>query len=191
MQHARERPARAGADVGRGARDQAGDADAAEQRRADIGDALRHQLAIGAVTASGHAVGDHRRQQRLDGGRAARTRSHPAAPPVAFASENAGSAGDGNSRGMPPKRLPMVSTGSDSAAVAIAASTTAIRMPGQDGRQRRKPAMMAMLTTATPSADGLTVCRPPASAASFGTNSLGSFPASVMPDEIARAGLRR
>lgn len=75
----------------------------------------------------------------------------------ALASENAGSAGDGNSRGKPPKRLPMVSIGSDSAAVAMAASTTAIRMPGQDGCQRRKPAMMAMLTKATASADGLTV----------------------------------
>jgi hypothetical protein len=49
----------------------------------------------------------------------------------AFSNENAGSAGEGNSRGMPPKRLPMVSTGSDSAAVAIAASTTAIRMPAR------------------------------------------------------------
>ena len=54
----------------------------------------------------------------------------------AFASENAGSAGSGNSRGMPPKRVPMVSTGSDSAQVASAATATAIRMPGQVGRQR-------------------------------------------------------
>ncbi|MET4067989.1 hypothetical protein ABID58_002784 [Bradyrhizobium sp. S3.2.6] len=53
--------------VGRGARNQAGDTDAAEQRCADICGALRHQLAIGAVTAPGHAVGDHRRQQRFDG----------------------------------------------------------------------------------------------------------------------------
>lgn len=100
----------------------------------------------------------------------------------AFSNENAGSAGDGNARGMPPKRLPMVSIGSDSTAVAIAASTTAIRIPGQDGRQIRKAAMMAMLTSATPSADGLMVFRPPASATSFGTNALGSFPASVMPE---------
>ncbi len=67
MQHAGDRAARAGADVGRGPRDGAGDADAAEQRRADIGKALRHQFAIRAMPAAGHAVGHHRRQQRLDG----------------------------------------------------------------------------------------------------------------------------
>src|SRR6187402_972922 len=82
---------------------------------------------------------------------------------VAFASENAGKAGDGSSRGMPPKREPTVSTGSDSTVQATAASTTAIRMPGQDGRQRRKPAMMAMLAMATATADGLMVGRPAAS----------------------------
>src|SRR3954469_581896 len=76
----------------------------------------------------------------------------------AFASENAGKAGEGSSRGMPPKREPTVSTGSDSTAHATAASTTAIRMPGQDGSQRRRPAMMAMLTTATATGDGLPVC---------------------------------
>src|SRR5882757_4577297 len=72
---------------------------------------------------------------------------------LTFSSENTGKAGDGNSRGMPPKRLPMVSTGSDSAALATAANTTAIRMPGQDGRQRRKPAMMTMLAMAMATAD--------------------------------------
>jgi hypothetical protein len=60
MEYARQRPMRAGADVGRRARDQPGHADAAEQRRADIGDALRHQLAIRAVPPAGHAVRDHR-----------------------------------------------------------------------------------------------------------------------------------
>src|ERR1700744_4389694 len=77
-----------------------------------------------------------------------------------FAIENAGSAGDGNSRGMPPKRVPMGSTGSDSARVATAASTTAIRMPGHVGRQRRSTAMTAMLTTAIAMADGLAVGSP-------------------------------
>ncbi len=66
VQHAGDRPARAGADIGRGAGDGAGDADAAEQRRGDVGRALRHQLAVGAMPAPGHAVGDHRREQALD-----------------------------------------------------------------------------------------------------------------------------
>ena len=32
----------------------------------DSGLALRHQLAIGAMASAGHAVGHHRREQRLD-----------------------------------------------------------------------------------------------------------------------------
>jgi hypothetical protein len=99
----------------------------------------------------------------------------------AFCSENAGNAGDDSSRGMPPKRLPIVSTGNDSAQVSIAASTTAIRMPGQDGRKRRSAAMTTMLTTATAMAAGLAVRSPPASAMSLGTNSPGSFADSVIP----------
>ena len=34
--------------------------------RDDVGDALRDELAVRAVPAAGHAVGDHGRQQRLD-----------------------------------------------------------------------------------------------------------------------------
>ena len=57
---------RAGADIGRGARDRAGHADAAEQGRGDVGDALRHHLHIVAVLAPGHAVGHLGGQQALD-----------------------------------------------------------------------------------------------------------------------------
>ena len=99
----------------------------------------------------------------------------------AFSSENAGQAGNGNSLGMPPKRVPMVSTGSDSAHVANAAAATANRMPGQVGRHWRSTAMMAMLNTATLTAEALTVGSPRASASSFGINSPGSLPVRVMP----------
>ena len=68
VQHARDRRTRAGAHVGRGARDRAGRGQAAEQRRADVGDALRDQFAVGAMAAADHAVGDDRRQQRFDAG---------------------------------------------------------------------------------------------------------------------------
>ena len=71
MQHARDRAVRARAHIGRGAGDGAGHADAAEERRADIGDALRDQLAVRAMPPSGHAVGDDRRKQRLRSRRAA------------------------------------------------------------------------------------------------------------------------
>jgi len=66
MQHARDRAAGAGPHIGGGPGDRAGDADAAEQGRCDIGHALGHQLAIGAVTPPAHAVRDHGRQQALD-----------------------------------------------------------------------------------------------------------------------------
>ena len=66
MQHAGDGPVRAGAHVGRRARDRARDADAAEQARRDVGDALRHELAVRAMPAARHAVGDDGRQQRLD-----------------------------------------------------------------------------------------------------------------------------
>ena len=43
-----------------------GGRDAAEQRRRDVGDALRDQLHVGAVPPADHAVGDDRGEQRLD-----------------------------------------------------------------------------------------------------------------------------
>ena len=41
---------------------------AASQRCRGVGDALRDQLAVGAMAAADHAVGHHRGQQRLDAG---------------------------------------------------------------------------------------------------------------------------
>ena len=152
---------------------------------ADIGDALRHQLAIGAMTASGHAVGHHRRQQRFDraeqregdrvgqhGGRL-RERERRQAPATAVRAECRRSA----CRWFRPAAT--------ARHVATAASTTAIRMPGQDGRQRRRPAMMAMLTIATATADGLTVCRPPRRAPRVSARIRPApSPGSVIPNEI-------
>ena len=66
MKHAGDRSARAGADIRGRARDRAGNRKAAECCGRDVTDALGDQLAVGAVTATGHAVGDHRRQKRLD-----------------------------------------------------------------------------------------------------------------------------
>ncbi len=175
MQHAGDRTARAGADIGRGARDGAGDADAAEQRRADIGKALRHQLAIGAMPAAGHAVGDHRRQQRLDGAeqregdrvgqhglrllqRERRQRRQRQFPRNAA---EAGADGLDRQREAPRRRAPR--------------RATAIRMPGQFGRSRLSTTMSAMLTAATATAEELAVGSPRASAASFGISSPGSL----------------
>ncbi|MCY1413089.1 hypothetical protein D9M71_285140 [compost metagenome] len=67
MDDPRQRAVAAVADVGRGAGDGAGGGEAAEQRRGDVGDALADQFLVGVVAGAGHAVGDHRREQRLDG----------------------------------------------------------------------------------------------------------------------------
>ena len=64
--HAGYRADCAGADIGGGARNRAGDADAAEQCGGDVGDALRHDLHVVAVLAPCHAVGDLGRQQAFD-----------------------------------------------------------------------------------------------------------------------------
>ena len=133
-------PARAGAHIGGGARDRAGDADAAEERRGDIGEALRHQLAVRAVPPSGHAVGDDGREQRFD--RAEQREGegigqHGLQPCRAT---KAGSDGTGRAAGMPPKRVPMVSTGRLRAISRDGGrATTAMSMPGQCGRQRLRP----------------------------------------------------
>jgi hypothetical protein len=141
MQHARDRPRAPGADIGRGACNGAGDAKAAEQSRTDIGKALRDQLAIGAMAAAvmpSATTADNSdsiapsRANAIASGSTARI----------FSNENAGSAGIGNCRGMPPKRVPMVSTGRASAQAANAARTTAIKIPGQCGRSRRSTTMM-------------------------------------------------
>ncbi len=99
----------------------------------------------------------------------------------AFSSETCGHDGHGICAGMPPNRVPMVSTGSDSAKVASAATTTAIRMPGHSGRSFRTITMMAMQRIETAMAAALAVCSERASTSSFGSSSPGSFAASEMP----------
>ena len=57
---------RAGADVGSGAGDRAGGGDSTEERRGDVGDALRDQLDVGVVAVAGHAVRDDGGEQAFD-----------------------------------------------------------------------------------------------------------------------------
>ena len=68
MDKPRDRRLGARAHVLRGARDRARRGEAAKQVRADIGGALGDDLRIWPVAAADHAVGDHGRQQRFDGG---------------------------------------------------------------------------------------------------------------------------
>ena len=58
VNHAGDWGARAGANVGGGAGDGAGGRNAAEERRDDVGDALRDQFDVGVVAVAGHAVGN-------------------------------------------------------------------------------------------------------------------------------------
>ncbi len=58
MDHAGDRRARAGTDIGCGAGDGAGGGNAAEERRGDVGDSLGNEFDIGVVAIAGHAVGD-------------------------------------------------------------------------------------------------------------------------------------
>ena len=85
--------------------------------RADVGDALGDQLGVRAVPPAGHAVGDHRREQRLD--RAEQREAEGVGQHRDDLGEvDRGSAGAGKPAGMPPKALPIVATSSRSAQAA-------------------------------------------------------------------------
>ncbi|MNT55156.1 hypothetical protein D3C72_1923720 [compost metagenome] len=67
MHDAGQRAAAAVTDIGGGAGNRAGGGETAEQRCGQVGDALADQFLVGIMLAARHAVGHHRRQQRLDG----------------------------------------------------------------------------------------------------------------------------
>ena len=66
VDEARDRALRAGAGVGAGTGDHAGDRQAHEAGRGDVGDALGGQLGVGVMTVAGHAVGDDGAEQGFD-----------------------------------------------------------------------------------------------------------------------------
>ena len=96
-------------------------------------------------------------------------------------SEISGRAGAGRSRGRPPKRDWIVSTGSCSS---VAASVI-VAMPrsrlGRRGAKRLSASISATVESATPTAVGLIVSRAAQSAESFSRIGPGSPPASVSP----------
>ena len=67
VDHAGSRRTAATPYVGRHPRDGTRRGDGARERRADVANALRHQLHISAVMARNHGIGNHTREQRLDG----------------------------------------------------------------------------------------------------------------------------
>ena len=68
VDHSCDRSESAGADVGGGTSDGARGRNAAEERRANVGDSLRDQLHVGVVVIAAHAVGDHGGEQAFNGG---------------------------------------------------------------------------------------------------------------------------
>ena len=66
MNHSRYRRLRAGANVGGGASNRASGGQPAEHRRHDVRHSLADQFHVRIVAVVAHAVGDHRRHQRLD-----------------------------------------------------------------------------------------------------------------------------
>ena len=182
MQHARHRAARAGADIGGGARDGAGDADAAEQGGADVGDALRHQLAVGAVPPAGHAVGDHRREQRFDRaqqGEGQRGRQHR----LHLREREGGQLRHRQAaRNAAEARADGLDRQAQHTGERRRRAITAISMPGQCGRSCRRTRMTAMVSSATPKAAALKRRqRPPAATSILAISSPGSAPSSVSP----------
>ncbi len=75
---------------------------------ARLADALADELLIGAVPESRHAVGHHRRQQRLDPGEEGDGERGRLASASIFASEKAGRAGNGQPAGHPESRADRV-----------------------------------------------------------------------------------
>ncbi len=66
VNHSRHRRLRARADIRSRASDRAGGRQASEERRENIGDALRHEFDVRIVLVAAHAVGNHCGHQRFD-----------------------------------------------------------------------------------------------------------------------------
>ena len=89
-------------------------------------------------------------------------------------SDSSGRRGMGSDDGMPPNFVPMVAIGRSRSAVTNAAAPTAISMPGQCGRTRRRPTITAMVPSDSATAAGVMVARAAQSAGSFSSSSPGS-----------------
>ena len=184
VQHAGHGAVRAGAHVGRRARDRARHADAAEQARGDVGDALGDELAVRAMPAARHAVGDDGRQQRLDGAEqrerdgARQHLAHLVPTDVGQRRQRQAARNAAEARadrhdiepGAPPSRQRR--------------PRRAINMPGQSGRQRFRPTMTAIVANDNAIVVPSNVGRARQSTGSLSISSPGSGSASVSPKQI-------
>ncbi len=107
----------------------------------------RRPLMLSATTADNNDSIPPRSAMANASGKTCSTRS----------TETTGSAGAGKPSGMPPNRVPIVSTGSPSTATASAAAATATSIPGAVGRSRLSTTTIAIVASAKARATGLTV----------------------------------
>ena len=187
VQDAGDRPVRAGPHIGRGAGDGAGDADAAEQRRADIG-----RRPAPPVRSSSDGGG--RSCRRPPPPTAAISMAPSSAKATAsgstacsFSSEKSGRCGAGNGAGMPPKRrADGLDRQGEEAGQRRRRRATAISMPGQcggaaqpddeaDGQQRQRHG--GRIDRVERSRQG---------SRSWASSAPGSLPSSVEPEQVAQ-----
>ena len=157
VQHPGDRTARAGAHVGRGARDRAGDADAAERHR---GRCWR-RLAPPARSSSDACGRSCRRRRPPRAGirsrPGSRWRRHPGRRPASWRGRRPGAsatAGCAAARRSECRRWRHRDAGES---VSAAVTATAISSPGHFGRSRRRPRMMAMASSDSATVAGLIV----------------------------------
>jgi hypothetical protein len=101
---------------------------------------------------------------------------------MTFSTEKTGTWGMGSPAGMAPKRVPIVAMSSFASVVTRAASTTAIRMPGQPGRYRFSVKMIAIVPAAMAKAYQSALGAAAARTVSFSRKGPGSGTASVRPN---------
>lgn len=95
--------------------------------------------------------------------------------------ERSGSDGNGTVCGMPPNFVPMVATGRWNSAVAAAAAPTAMSMPGQCGRNDRRPTITRIVPSARANVVGSSVGKAFQSAGNLSRSGPGSGPDKVRP----------
>ena len=158
------------------------------RRRGDVGDALARpaRSSSGAAARSCRRPPPPRAATRCR--RAARRRRRPAARPATLLERRSAAVREpGSERGMPPKRVPMVSTGScEQPQSRRPRRRPRSGSPARSAGSGARPRMMPIVTAATPTAAGLTVPAACQSAASFGMKAAGSLPGKRQAEQVAQ-----
>ena len=152
MNHPRNGRLRAGANIGRGAGDGACGGKSAEHGRNDIGYALADEFHVRVVMVIAHAVRNHSRHEGFDRAqhRDGKSRTQQSVDQIGT---KAGNHKVRQAAGIPPKRDPMVSTGSLNNTTAAVPSRKATIAPGI----RLETARQKIITSTVPAASAVAV----------------------------------